>query len=66
MKPLLFSALNLLSAFLWAGTIMLVVTRLGPHPMEAVGLHGWWGPLIPAAFVLIFLNWLGRPRSGRK
>ena len=65
-KPLLFSALNLLSAFLWAGTIMLVVTRVGPHAMEAVGLHGWWGPLIPAAFVLIFLNWLGRPRTRRK
>ena len=62
-KPLIFSTLNLISAFLWAGTIMLVVTKLGPNAMEALGLHGWWGPLIPAALVLIFLNWLGRPRK---
>ena len=29
-KPLKFSSLNLLSAFIWAGSIMLVVTKLGP------------------------------------
>jgi hypothetical protein len=30
--------------------------------MERIGLRGWWGPIIPALLVLIFFNWLGRPR----
>ena len=65
-KPLHFSTLNLISAFLWAGTIMLVVTKLGPSAMERVGLKGWWGPIIPALLVLLFFNWLGRPRPRKK
>jgi membrane protein DedA with SNARE-associated domain len=62
LKPLHYSSLNLVSAFLWASTIMLVVTKLGPEAMERLGLHGWWGALVPAALVLLFFNWLGRPR----
>ena len=62
-KPLQFSLLNLTSAFLWAGAIMLVVTKLGPEAMDRVGLHGWWGALVPAALVLLFFNWLGRSRK---
>ena len=62
-KPLHFSSLNLVSAFLWASTIMFVVTKLGAGAMEAVGLKGWWGPIIPAVLVLIFFNWLGRPKK---
>src|SRR5881394_512409 len=58
-RPLKFSSLNLVSAFLWASTIMLIVTKLGPSAMERVGLRGWWGPIIPAVLVLIFLNWIG-------
>jgi membrane protein DedA with SNARE-associated domain len=65
-KPLHFSSLNIVSAFLWASTIMLVVTRLGPSAMDRLGLHGWWGYLIPAALVLLFFNWLGRPRKKRR
>ena len=62
LKPLHFSSLNLVSAFLWAGTIMLVVTKLGPRAMERVGLTQWWGPIIPALLVVLFFNWLGRPQ----
>ena len=61
-KPLRFSLLNLASAFLWASAIMLVVTKLGKEAMERIGLKGWWGPIIPALLVLVFFNWLGRPR----
>ena len=64
-KPLHFSLLNLASAFMWASAIMLVVTKLGPGAMERLGLHGWWGALVPAALVLLFFNWLGRPRKKR-
>ena len=60
-KPLRFSALNLLSAFAWAGSIMLVVARLGPHALKAIGLEGWWGAIVPAVLVLAFFRWLARP-----
>ena len=63
LRPIHFSSLNLVSAFLWASTIMLVVTKLGPRAMERLGLHGWWGYLEPAALVLLFFNWLGRSRK---
>ena len=65
LRPLHFSSLNLVSAFLWASTIMLVVTKLGPDAMDKLGLHGWWGALVPAALVLLFFNWLGRPKKKR-
>ncbi len=61
-NPLQFSLLNVASAFLWASTIMLVVTKLGPSAMERLGLKGWWGALVPAILVVLFFNWLGRPR----
>jgi len=63
LRPIHFSSLNLVSAFLWASTIMLVVTKLGPRAMERLGLQGWWGYLVPAALVLLFFNWLGRSRK---
>jgi hypothetical protein len=31
--------------------------------MDRLGLHGWWGALVPAALVLLFFNWLGRPKK---
>lgn len=64
-RPLEFSTLNLLSAFAWAGSIMLVVARLGPDALSAFGLKGWWGPLVPAALVLVFFRWLALPRRAR-
>jgi membrane protein DedA with SNARE-associated domain len=59
-RPLKFSALNLLGAFAWAGVIMLFV-KLGSTTLSAFGLTAWWGPLIPAAFVIAFFRWLSRP-----
>ena len=55
MRPLRFSALDLVSAFAWAGAIMLVVVKLGPNAMNALGLKGWWGALVPAVLVLAVL-----------
>jgi membrane protein DedA with SNARE-associated domain len=60
-RPLRFSALNLVSAFAWAGSIMLVVAKLGPNALKAIGLEGWWGAIVPAVLVLVFFRWLGRP-----
>ena len=60
-RPVKFSALNLVSAFAWAGAIMLFV-RMGSSTLVAFGLNVWWGPLIPAAFVILFFRWLSRPK----
>ena len=60
-RPLKFTALNLVSAFAWAGAIMLFV-KLGSHTFTAFGLNVWWGPLIPAVLVVVFFRWLSRPR----
>jgi membrane protein DedA with SNARE-associated domain len=55
-----FSVLNLVSAFAWAGAIMLFV-KTGSRTLTAFGLTAWWGPLIPAVIVILFFRWLARP-----
>jgi membrane protein DedA with SNARE-associated domain len=57
MKPLKFSSLNLISAFAWAGAIMLFV-KYSSSTLNAFGLNAWWGPFIPAALIIIFFRWL--------
>jgi membrane protein DedA with SNARE-associated domain len=59
-RPLKFSALNLVSAFAWAGAIMLFV-KLGSNTLVAFGLNVWWGPFIPAIAIVMFFRWLSRP-----
>jgi membrane protein DedA with SNARE-associated domain len=61
-RPLKFSALNLVSGVAWAGAIMLFV-KLGSNTLSAFGLNAWWGPLIPAVLVILFFRWLSRPRK---
>src|SRR5439155_9430536 len=58
MHPLKFSTLNLISAFAWAGAIMLFV-KGGSSTLNAFGLDKWWGPFIPALLVIAFFRWLG-------
>jgi hypothetical protein len=60
-RPLKFSALNLVSGFAWAGAIMLFV-KLGSNTLSAFGLDAWWGPFIPAVFVILFFRWLSLPK----
>ncbi len=55
-----FSLLNLVSAFAWAGSIMLLV-RGGSRTLSAFGLDVWWGPFIPAAIIILFFRWMSRP-----
>jgi len=68
-RPAKFSGLNLISAFAWAGAIMLFV-KGGSTTLSAFGLNQWWGPFIPAIMVIVFFRWLGsrsrpaRPTSG--
>jgi undecaprenyl-diphosphatase len=63
MRPVKFSALNLVSAFAWAAAIMSFV-KGGSTTLSAFGLNVWWGPFIPAILVVVFFRWLGsRPRG---
>jgi membrane protein DedA with SNARE-associated domain len=59
-RPAKFTALDLISAFAWAGAIMALV-KGGAVGMSALGLNSWWGPFIPGALLLLFIFWLGRP-----
>jgi undecaprenyl-diphosphatase len=58
--PVKFSLLNLVSAFAWAGAIMLLVYG-GSRALSVFGLKAWWVPFIPAAIVILFFRWLSRP-----
>ncbi|MBW8862847.1 MAG: VTT domain-containing protein [Acidobacteria bacterium] len=64
-SPVKFSSLNLVSAFAWAGSIMLFV-KLGSRTLVAFGLNAWWGPLIPAVLVIGFFRWLSRPKKNTR
>jgi membrane protein DedA with SNARE-associated domain len=63
-NPIKFSALNLVSALAWAGTIMLLI-KAGSQTLVAFGLNAWWGPFIPAVLVVLFFRWLSRPPRPR-
>ncbi|MDE3156392.1 MAG: DedA family protein [Acidobacteriota bacterium] len=53
-----FVTLNFIGALAWAGAIMIAVTWLGPRAAEAIGLHGFWGLLVPALLIVVFFRWL--------
>ena len=60
-RPLKFTLLNLASAVVWAGAIMVVVA-VGSQALAWLGLSKWWGPFVPAILVIVFFRWL----AGRK
>jgi membrane protein DedA with SNARE-associated domain len=61
-RPLKFTSLNLISAFAWAGAIMLFV-KTGSRTLAAFGLNQWWGPFVPAILVITFFRWLAAQPS---
>ena len=63
MNPIKFTALNLVSAFSWAGAIMAFIAG-GSTALTAIGLDSWWGPFIPALIVVLFFRWLSRGKHG--
>jgi len=58
--PLKFSVLNLLSAFLWATVLLVVVAWLGPAFLARYGLGGWKGALLIGLVVFFLFKVLGR------
>src|SRR5215472_9812255 len=57
-SPVHFSSISFLSALGWAGAIMLIIQRLGPTSLSALGIEAWWTPAIPAVLVVLFFRWL--------
>jgi hypothetical protein len=41
----------------------MLFVKTGSRTLTAFGLTAWWGPLIPAVIVILFFQWLGRPKK---
>ena len=59
-SPIRFSALNLLAAFLWANSLLLLIAWVGPTYLSAVGITGWKAALVTGLVVVILLHLAGR------
>jgi len=55
-----FSMLNLLAAFLWAITLLLLIAWLGPTYLSALGITGWKAAIVTGLVVVILLHLAGR------
>lgn len=55
-SPWKFSLLNLLSAFAWAVTMLVLVAWFGATSLAAFGLAGWKGALIVGLVLIALLN----------
>jgi membrane protein DedA with SNARE-associated domain len=59
-SPLKFSILSLLSAFVWAASLLVLVGWLGPSFLAHYGLGGWKGASIVGLAALVALKVIGR------
>jgi membrane protein DedA with SNARE-associated domain len=55
-----FTALNLVSSFAWAGTLMALIAWLGPTWLNRLGISGWWAAIVPALIIIVAIRWLAR------
>jgi membrane protein DedA with SNARE-associated domain len=58
-SPRKFSTLNLISAFVWASALLVLVAWFGPTYLARFGLEGWKGALAVGLAVLGLLKVLG-------
>lgn len=57
--PRLFSVLNLVSAFVWAAALLILVAWFGPTFLASVGLEGWKGAVVIGLVVFGLLKAIG-------
>jgi len=55
-----FSVLNLVSAFVWAVALLVIVGWVGPTYLAQYGLGGWKGAALIGLAVFVFLKALGK------
>ncbi len=55
-----FSVLNLIAAFLWAVTLLLLIAWVGPSSLSALGITGWKAAIVTGLVVVILLHLAGR------
>jgi len=53
------TVLNLLSAFVWAAALLILVAWLGPAYLARFGLAGWRGALAVGLMLLVLVRVLG-------
>lgn len=58
-SPMMFSVLNLLSAFVWALILLILVGWLGPTYLAHFGFGGWKGALVIGLALFVTLKLLG-------
>ena len=58
-SPVMFSLLNLLSAFVWGIGLLALVGWFGPTVLAQYGLGGWKGALLMGLVMLAGFKWLG-------
>jgi membrane protein DedA with SNARE-associated domain len=59
-SALRFSALNLLAAFLWATTLLVLIAWIGPTYLSALGITGWKAAIVTGLVIVILLHLAGR------
>jgi membrane protein DedA with SNARE-associated domain len=59
MSPRKFSVLNLLSAFVWAFSLLVLVGWFGPSYLAYFGLEGWKGALVIGIVIVALFKAFG-------
>jgi membrane protein DedA with SNARE-associated domain len=55
-----FTVLNLIGSLVWAGSVLLVVTYLGPAFLARLGVTARWAPIVPAMLIILLFQWVFR------
>jgi membrane protein DedA with SNARE-associated domain len=59
-NPLMFSALNFVTAVLWAVALLVVIAWAGPAYLSPLGLSGWKAAVATGIVIVIIFRLLGR------
>jgi membrane protein DedA with SNARE-associated domain len=55
-----FSVLSIVASLVWAAALLVLIARVGPAYLPALGISGWWSALVPALLVVILFHVVGR------
>lgn len=58
-SPKLLTVLNLMSAFVWAAALLVLIAWFGPVVLTSIGLEGWKGSLAAGLVLFVLLKAFG-------